>query len=400
MQESDILARAQALSDQIIAWRRDIHQHPELGFEEYRTAGLVADELRELGYEVQTGVGKTGVVARIGEAREGAPVIAIRADMDALPVHELNDVPYVSKTAGKMHACGHDSHTAMLLGAARIFNQLQGEIPGEIRLLFQPCEETEDDEGKSGGERMVEEGAMQGVDRVIALHVASDLPAGKIVLEPGYTSASADSFTAVIKGEGTHGAHPDHGVDPIFVLAQVINAVHGIRARRINPVKPALISIGWVNGGMGNNVIPDVVKFGGTIRSYDDETREKLWKELEGALAVSRAFGGDYELKIIAGCPSVYNAPPVVESLKRTTTDLLGSDAIVHLEPGMGGEDFSYMTRSAPGAMFLLGAKLDAVNRPHHSPIFDLDESVFYKGTAMLVTGALRLMHEVQQGAK
>jgi amidohydrolase len=394
MFEHEVLKRARNIEDQIVAWRRDIHQHPELGFQEYRTAQLVAETLRSMGYEVQTGVGKTGVVASIGEGNPDAGVVAIRADMDALPVQELNDVHYRSQVDGKMHACGHDAHTAMLLGAARILTDLQKEIKGEIRLLFQPCEETEDDEGKSGAYRMIEDRAMEGVNKVIALHVASDLPVGKIVVDDGFASAAADSFRAVIKGEGTHGAHPDHGVDPIFVLAQVINAIHGIRARRINPVRHALISIGSVHGGQGDNVIPDSVKITGTIRSYDDETREKLWVELEAALAVSRAFGGDYELHISKGCPSIINDRAVTESIKRTTTELLGADVLMPHEKSMGGEDFSYMTRKAPGSMFLLGAKRDTVNRPHHSPIFDIDESVFAVGAAMLVSSALNLMNE------
>jgi len=385
----DVIAQAHALQAKIVAWRRDIHRHPELGFEEIRTANLVASTLRELGYEVRTGVGKTGIVAAIGH---GARTVALRADMDALPVQELNTTDFISQVPGKMHACGHDAHTAMLLGAAHIFAAHQAQLPGEIRLFFQPCEETNDIEGKSGGQRMVEEGAMNGVDNVIALHVASDLPAGKVVVEDGYISAAADTFHASIKGIGVHAAHPDKGVDPIFILAQVINAIHGIRARRIDPTKAALISIGSVHGGVAENVIPDEVKLTGTIRSYEEAIRQQLWAELESALAVARAFGGDFELNIIKGCPSVYNDPTVAAQLRDLVTKEYNADMLLPDEPGMGGEDFSFMTRAAPGAMFLLGAKLDAVNRPHHSPIFDLDESVFHTGTALLVNGALDLL--------
>jgi amidohydrolase len=387
----DVLAHAQALQTQIVAWRRDIHRHPELGFEEVRTANLVANTLREFGYEVQTGIGRTGVVAAIGQ---GERTIALRADMDALPIHELNTSDFVSQVPGKMHACGHDAHTAMLLGAAKIFAEHQHELPGEIRLFFQPCEETNDVEGKSGGQRMVEEGVMDGVERVIALHVASDLPAGKIVVGDGYITAAADTFYATLKGVGVHAAHPDRGVDPIFILAQVINAIHGVRARRIDPTKAALISIGSVHGGTAENVIPDEVTLTGTIRSYEDEIRQQLWRELEQALALARAFGGDYELTLIKGCPSVYNDPHVVASLRTLVTDQFGSEALLFNDPSMGGEDFSFMTRAAPGAMFLLGAKYDDRSRPHHSPIFEIDESVFHIGTAMLVNGALALMQQ------
>ncbi|MDX2160236.1 MAG: amidohydrolase [bacterium] len=389
MQHPDIAERARSLQDQIVAWRRDFHRHPELGFQEFRTAGIAAEALRGMGYEVQTGVAKTGIVATIGE---GPRTVALRADMDALPVHELNTFEYVSETPGKMHACGHDTHTAMLLGAARIFADMADQLPGEIRLLFQPCEETEDEEGKSGGQRMVEEGALDGVDHVLALHIASEVPSGRIIAEPGYVMAAADSFYATIKGEGCHAAHPDMGVDPTFILAQVINAIHGIRARRIDPIRPALISIGSIHAGNAANVIPDQVKISGTIRSYQDEIREKLWRELDAALALSRGFGGDYELKIVKGTYATYNDPGVTSVIRDVVSAEYGQQTLVYHDPSMGGEDFSFMARKAPGMMFMLGAQRDNVNRPHHSPIFDIDESVFHMGTTILVNGALRLL--------
>lgn len=387
-----VLDETRAISDLIVAWRRDIHMHPELGFEEFRTAQMVADNLRALGLEVATGVGKTGVVGILGE---GKPVIGIRADMDALPVQEINDVPYASQTPGIMHACGHDAHTAMLLGAARVLSQMPDRPQGEIRFFFQPCEEKDDDEGKSGATRMMEDGALDGVDRVIALHVASELPSGKIVIEEGFTSANVDTFHATIKGKGCHGAYPHRGVDPIFILAQVINAINGIRARRVNPIRPAVVSIGSVHAGVAPNVIPDDVQMNGTIRSFDDETREQLHHDLEAAFGVARALGGDYELNIVKGCPSIYNDPDVAALIRTAAQEMLGEDAILHQEPAMGGEDFSYMTRKAPGAMFLLGAKRDDVERPHHSPQFDIDESVFPIGSALLAETALRLLRTV-----
>lgn len=389
MDFTGVLEQARAIGDQIVDWRRDIHQHPELGFQENRTARLVADTLRSFGMEVATGVGRTGVVGILGE---GKPVIGIRADMDALPIQEINDVPYASQTPGVMHACGHDAHTAMLLGAARVLSQMPDRPEGEIRFFFQPCEEAEDDEGKSGATRMIEDGALDGVDHVIGLHVASDLPAGQIVIEDGYTTANVDTFYATINGKGCHGAHPHRGVDPIFILAQVINALHGIRARRLNPIRPAVISIGSVHSGNASNVIPDDVQLTGTIRSFDDATREQLHREIEAVFGLTRALGGDYDLRIVKGCPSVYNDPQVAEVVRGAVIDMLGEDVIYRLEPGMGGEDFSYMARKAPGAMFLLGAKRDQVERPHHSPQFDLNESVFPLGTALLTETALRLL--------
>lgn len=384
-----MLDRARDIEDTLIEWRRDIHMHPELSFQEFRTANLVATTLREMGIEVETGVGKTGVVARIGEGR---PAIGIRADMDALPLQEMNDVIYKSQTPNVMHACGHDAHTAMLLGVAKLLNNMQDRPAGEIRLLFQPSEEDEDADQKSGAVRMIEDGALEELDAVIALHVNSNIPAGQIRIATGPNSASVDSFNATIIGEGCHGAYPHQGIDPVFILAQVINAIHGIRARRINPVRPAVISIGAVHGGTANNVIPDEITLNGTIRSYDDETREQLWKELEQALAVARAFGGDYKLEIIKSYPSQHNDAEVAQLIRDIGMSMLGEGGLYPEEPGMGAEDFSYMTRKAPGAMFSLGAKFDAVNRPHHSPIFDLDESSFAIGTAILAEAATQLL--------
>lgn len=384
-----ILDQAREMQPQITAWRRDIHMHPELSFQEFRTARLVVDTLNEMGIEVTAGVGKTGVVARIGE---GHPIIGIRADMDALPIHEANDVPYASQTPGVMHACGHDAHTAMLLAVARLLTEKKDRPTGEIRLLFQPSEEDEDTEHKSGAVRMIEDGAMEGVDAVIALHVASGIPTGQIRIASGYNSASVDSFTATIIGEGGHGAYPHQTTDPIFILAQVINAIHGIRARRVNPVRSAVISIGSVHAGEANNVIPNEVKMIGTIRSYDDETRHQLWTELERAFSVARALGGDYKLDISKGYPSQYNDPEVANLIRDISREVLGEEGLYPDEPGMGAEDFSYMTQLAPGAMFSLGAQYDNMKRPHHSPIFDLDENAFPIGAAILAETACRLL--------
>lgn len=391
MTASPFVENALELEPQIIAWRRDFHMHPELGFQEYRTAGKVAAELRELGLEVSTGVGKTGVVATLGE---GKPVIGIRADMDALPILEANEVAYASQTEGVMHACGHDSHTAILLGVARMLTQMPDRPAGEIRFFFQPCEETEDEEGESGATRMIADGALEGVDHVIALHVSSDEPSGKVMIKDGYLTGAVDNFYATIIGRGTHAAHPDTGIDPIYLAAQVINALNGIRARRIDPIKPGVVTIGQIHGGSTENVIPDEVRLSGTLRSADDATRELLWVEVEKALSVARALGGDYTLEISKGCPSVYNDPEVSAVIRQAAADLFGKDSLIDREMSMGGEDFSYMTRKAPGAMFNLGAKLDDVHRPHHNPKFDLDENAFKVGAALLAETTVRLLKQ------
>ena len=392
-----MLERARVLQEQIVAWRREVHKHPELGFQEHRTAQLVADALRDIGIRVETGIGKTGVVGHLGEGR---PSVGIRADMDALPLQEANDVPYASRTPGVMHACGHDAHVGILLGVAKLLSEMKDRPSGEIRFLFQPCEEGQDDEGKSGAVRMIEDGALEGLDAVIALHVASEIPAGKVEIDSGYALAAVDSFDATLVGAGCHGAYPHMGVDPIFILAQVINAVHGIRARRINPVRPAVISFGSIHAGDANNVIPNEVKINGTIRSYDDETRHQLWEELEKALGVARVLGGNYQLAIEEGFPSTYNDPEIAGIIRQVAEEMLGQDGLYPPEPGMGAEDFSYMARKAPAAMFMLGAQIGQENRPHHSPIFDLDESAFPIGAAVLAEVACRLLRSKKQSAR
>lgn len=388
MTAQEMVERARSLQEMTIALRREFHMNPELNFREFRTARRVAEELGKMGIEAQTGVGVTGVVARIGE---GGPVIGIRGDMDALPITEANDTPYKSQNPGVMHACGHDAHTAILLTVARLLNEMPNRPKAEFRLFFQPSEEEFGADGKSGAVRMIEDGALDGLDNVIALHVASEQPAGKIGIVDGNAAAAVDSFKAKIIGEGCHGAYPHLGIDPIYLSAQVINALHGVRARRINPVQPALISVGAIHAGAADNVIPSEVDLKGTIRSYDDGVRAQLWAELERALSVTRALGGNYELEIVKGYPSMYNDPGVAELIRQVGREMFTEDGLYPEEAGMGAEDFSYMTRKAPGAMFMLGAKFDEVNRPHHSPIFDIAESSFYVGAAVLAETAVRL---------
>jgi amidohydrolase len=387
----NFLTRAQTLADQLVAWRRDIHMHPELSFQERRTAGKVVDALTALGIEAQAGVGKTGVVGFLGE---GSPVIGIRADMDALPIDEANDVPYRSQTPGVMHACGHDAHTAILLGVATMLATMEDRPPGQVRFFFQPSEEAADNENKSGATRMIEDGALAGVDAVIALHVASDLQAGKVEIGAGFVSANEDSFEIWLRGTGGHGAMPHQTVDPVFILGPVLAAIQGIRARRIDPTKAAALSIGILRAGAASNVIPAEVYLSGTMRSFDDATRQQLRDELAQALAVARALGGDYELKIKPGYPSMYNDPAVAAVIRSSTTALAGAEILEQAIPQMGAEDFAYMSRQAPGAMFMLGARIGEDKRPHHTPIFDIDEAVLPLGAAVLADAACALLRE------
>lgn len=390
-----MLDNAKAIHQDLIDWRRQIHMHPELGFEETQTARLVAEKLEEMGIEAQTGVGKTGVVGYLGE---GAPVIGIRADMDALPIQEENDVPYASQTPGVMHACGHDAHTAMLLGAAKLLSEMPNRPAGQVRFFFQPSEERSDEENKSGAIRMIEDGALEETDAVIALHVISEQPASTIRIKGGPTTAAEDSFVITIHGTGGHGAYPHMGTDPVHMLAQAINAINGIRARRIDPTGAAALSIGSVHGGTVSNVIPSQITLTGTMRSYDPEIREQLKDELRAAMGVVTALGGSFDLEFSSGYPATHNDHAVADMIAETATDMLGADALLEPTNGMGAEDFSYMTQKAPGAMFWLGAKLDENNRPHHTPVFDISEECLPTGTAMLAEVTRKLMEKHGSG--
>jgi len=382
-----MLERAHGIEDQLVGWRRKIHMHPELGFQEAGTAALVAKELGSLGYRVQTGVGRTGVV---GEWGEGSPVVAIRADMDALPIQEENQVPYASQTPGVMHACGHDAHTAIALGVATL---LAGEtFPGTVRFLFQPAEEVEDDEGLSGAPRMAQEGAMDGVDAVLALHVDASLPVGEISVEPGAVSAGVDTFWAVIRGQGAHGAYPHKGLDPVHLSAHVILALHGIVSRRLNPFDPAVITVGAIHGGQAANVIPEEVQLTGTIRYESKSVQQQIHAEMKQAFATARTLGGDYELTIQEGGMPVINDEQIVALLRQVAADLLGKDKVTPGEKGMGAEDYSVFTDLAPGAMFRLGCRIEGDERKGHNPTFDLDEGCLPIGAAILAEAALRVL--------
>ncbi len=388
-----MLAKAMALNDEIIRLRRSIHANPELSFQEYQTAALVADTLAEIGgYRVRTQVGKTGVVAELGDS---GPIIAIRADMDALPIHEVNDVPYASQNGGVMHACGHDAHTAILLGVAHLLRQSYAEErwQGRVRLLFQPAEETFDENNISGATAMLNDDALEGLDAVIALHVSSDSPSGYFMFQDGPSLAAVDSFDAWIYGDGAHGAYPHTGSDPLFMLAPILTTIYAIPSRRINPLYPSVVSLGQISGGAATNVIPDKVLLRGTMRSMLPEVREQLWQELENALRMTELMGGRYELDIIKGYPAMINDPEANNWMRQVAADLIGPEVVVESQFGMGAEDFAYMTQKAKGAMFMLGAAMpEGPVRHHHTPTFDIDEGVLTPGAAVLAETARRFV--------
>lgn len=387
-----MLPLAQALAPKIVELRRTIHRQPEIGFDVHRTAELVARTLGENGIEAQTGVGRTGVVGYIGDG--DGPTVAIRADMDALPITEINQVEYVSQVAGKMHACGHDGHTAMLLGAGMLL--AKQNFRGQIRLIFQPSEEAFDANGVSGAPCMIDDGALNGVDAVIALHVDGTVDTGKIGIEWGTASASVDTFSANIKGKGGHGAMPDLALDPIWLTAQVLNALYAVPSRTLDPVEPSVLSLGVVRGGTVSNVIPASVYIEGTLRSVSKAVREQLIRDVERCLQIAKALGGDYDLTVLRGYPPMINAPQVSDLVAATTRAMLGENALDPARLSMGAEDFSYMLERAPGAMFRLGVKRpDGPPRFLHTPDFDLDENALPIGAAMLAETALQLLKTV-----
>jgi amidohydrolase len=346
--------------------------------------------MEKMGYRVKRGVGKTGIVAEIGE---GGKVVAIRADMDALPILEQNEHEYVSQNTGAMHACGHDSHTAMALGAALLLSK--EKLPGRVRFLFQPCEETADEEGKSGAQRMEAEGAMDGVDFVIAQHVDPANPVGTIGINAGPTSGGIDTWYATITGTGGHGAHPDKTVDPFYLLAHVILALNGIVSRRINPFEPAVVSIGLIQGGQTENVIPDRVKINGTLRFTNLEIHQQIREEMKRAFDIAKTLGGGYELRFEYGGPPMINDKMVSDVIEKIGAGMLGVENVHEIKKTLGAEDFGEFLKHAPGAMYTLGTRIEGreIYELHH-PKFDIDERAMPIGTALLVETAKRFLAE------
>ncbi len=377
---------SEEIKNEIISVRRHLHANPELSGEERETAAFVAEKLREFGIEeVKTPVAGTySVVAYLGE---GKKTVGLRADIDALPIEEKNEVPYRSRKKGVMHACGHDAHTAMLLGAARVLKTLydRGLLKNRVKFIFQACEENP---ACSGGKRLVEAGICDDLSAIFALHVYPELPSGKIGGRAGATMAAADFFKIRLIGKSAHASKPHMGIDPILMAAQVINSVHHIVSRRVNPFHPAVITIGKINGGVAPNQIPDEVVMEGTVRTFDEENRKNLKNWLEKAVwGVSLAYGGAYEFEYTEGYPPVINDPGMVEFGRRVAESLFGKETFEWLkEPSTGGEDFAYYLKRVKGAYFRLGIRneREGIINPLHSAYFDVDEDVLPIGTAFM----------------
>jgi amidohydrolase len=385
--------RAQKLREELVSLRHAIHRQPELSFQEYRTGDLVAARLAELGIAVRRGVARTGVVGDLlgGEG----PAIALRADMDALPIQEQNDVSYASQVPGVMHACGHDVHVAWLLGAARLLaeDKAAGCLPGRVRFLFQPSEEWQDEEQLSGGMRMAREGVMDGMDAVVAAHVWADFPVGTVGLRPGFSTAHPDKFVLIVRGQEAHGAFPHRGFDAITLAAQVVQALQLVVSRRLDPTRSKVLTVGTIQGGTKDNIMAGQVTMTGTIRTFETETREVLLAEMERACGVARALGGDFDLQIIPGYLPVVNDPGLTHLVEGVAADLLGAENVREAALEMGGEDFSYFCQDVPGCFIWVGGAIPGEEkRLHHHPRFDVDEGSLAIGAALLAETAVRFL--------
>ena len=406
----EVTAQAQRLQPKVLAWRRDLHQHPELGNREVRTSALVADHLRALGLDVKTGIATTGVIAVLKGGKPG-PRIAIRADMDALPVTERNALPFASKatstfrgeTVGVMHACGHDAHTSILMGVAEALAAMKADLPGEVMFIFQPAEEGPPDGEEGGAEEMLAQGIFRDFkpEAVFGLHVFSTLNAGKIGWRSGPAMAASDRFNIVIQGRQTHGSRPWGGIDPIVAAADVIGSAQTIVSRRQNISRlPVVVSFGAIKGGIRYNIIPDSVELIGTIRTFDEGMRQAVFKDLQNvAEHVSAAHGATAIAKIpdTKGNPVTVNDPALTARMVPSLRRAVGDANVVEMDLNMGAEDFSFYAREVPGFFFFVGSTpqgQDPAKAPsNHSPEFFLDESALDVGLRGMLQVTLDYLH-------
>ena len=376
---------ARAIEGQIVATRRRIHANPELAFQEHRTAALVAEELKRLGIMVETGVGGTGVLG-ILEGASGGHVVALRADMDALPVNEQTGLGFASKNIGVMHACGHDSHVAMLLGAARILANHRDNLRGTVKFLFQPAEEAAEKGG--GAKPMIEAGVLENpkVDYVFGLHVFSNFPSRTFALRSGPIMAASSTFRIRVLGRGGHGSAPHQTIDPIFVAAQLITALQGIRSRMVDPVEPSVVSVCSIHSGTRNNIIPDDAVLEGTMRTVDEATRKRVTSLIRGiSHSVCKTFGARCEVEIDDAYPVTANNPAVEAKVFRLLSNIPGAKTI-EVPPLLVAEDFSFFLRKVRGTYYFLGTRNESKGcaSPNHSSRFNVDEDVLKYGAASL----------------
>ena len=388
---SQIKDIAAPLASRLIEIRRHLHSHPELSGQEYKTAAYVAGVLSSYGLHVQELMGKTGVIATLAGTGDDSRLLAIRTDMDGLPIQERTGLDYASQQSGIMHACGHDIHTTVGLGTAMVLAQLanqQGALPGSIRFLFQPAEET-----AQGAGWMIRDGAMTGVSAILGLHAFPTIPGGSIGIRYGALTAAADDLELIITGESGHGARPHEAIDAIWIAAQVITTVQQAISRTHNPLRPVVLTIGQIQGGRAPNVIADQVRMLGTVRSLHPETSAQLPAWIEGIVAnICQMYGATYQLNYRRGVPSVQNDPALTQLTESAAVEAWGHERVqILLEPSLGAEDFSLYLDHAPGTMFRLGVAFsDQPNYPLHHPQFHVNE-------AAIITGVITMAYAAQK---
>jgi amidohydrolase len=393
--EARIARLAESLNDSLVAQRRDFHVHPELSNREERTARVIAEKLKALGLEdIRTGVSEHGVVAVLKGAKPG-PVVAVRADMDALPIEETLDVPYKSVNKGVKHACGHDVHMTVALGTAEVLSKMRDEIAGSVKFIFQPAEESAPEGEDSGADRMIREGALDNPrpEAIFALHTAPALAAGKIGYAPAAMLASSDALTMRIIGKKVHAAWPHQGIDPIVVAAECINALQTIRSRRIDPVEPLVLTIGSIHGGNRSNIIADEVRMEGTLRTHNEQVRERamsLIREIVSGVAASNGAKAEVAWSQHSYPPTI-NDTPLVEKTLPAMRRALGADNVIQVPPVMGAEDFAFFQKRIPGMMYWLGVgnPSKGITGMLHTPEYDADEASLVVGVKVMTNVVL-----------
>ena len=356
----------------VVSWRRFMHQNPELSFKEVKTAEYIKEKLLSFGLEVKTNIGGHGLIG-ILEGDQAGKTIALRADFDALPIHDEKEVSYKSQNPGVMHACGHDGHTAALLGTAKALSQFRQQMKGKVVFIFQPAEETP----PGGAKFMIEDGVLDGVDYVFGAHLHSKTPLGKISVGEGYQMAAVDKFAIHIQGKGGHGARPQDAVDSIVIGSDIVSSLQKIVSRGVNPLQSAVVTIGVFQSGSAFNVIADKAILEGTVRTFDSDIRKQVEKQIYGIVeGITSAFGATYTIDYLNGYPALYNHPEETEIVRTLLIEQFSEENIIEIETSMGAEDFSYFLLEKPGTYFKVGSQNEdeATHYPHHHPKFDFDE--------------------------
>jgi amidohydrolase len=384
----DIKKEIEELTSQIISWRRDFHRHPEIAFQEHRTSAVLRDFLEDHGIPVQA-MAKTGFRGVL-KGKPGGKTVALRADIDALPLKEEGDKEYISENPEAAHACGHDGHMAILMGAIELLCRRKETFQGDVVFLFQPSEERI----PGGAKLMIEEGALEGVDAIFGLHLWQLLATGVVGVVKGAMMAQPDKFTIRIRGKGGHGSMPHQTVDPILAAAHLVVNIQSIASRNVDPLKPVVVSLGTIKGGTIYNIIPEEVVMTGTVRSFDAEVQELSENRLKEITdATCAAFGARADFQYEKGYPPVINDDSMVDFVARTAGGVFGEDVVQEISPVMGGEDFAYFLQKVPGAFFFFGMG-DGMAYPHHHPAFDIDEKALPQATLLMTALALAYLEQ------